>query len=184
MNALVFILLLFLFILTAVIVNNKVYKHLSIILIIILQLYFGLSGRTQWPFFNWNLYVRKGNDHIVFNEFRACFENIKLKYDARYIPPTLSTPLGRYAQSFPTWKEQYQNEFVDFLDNGVEVFVNGSINSALQIAKFPRHQLGYKWSPYFEAMGKYVGIELWNCDVRILEDGNITRKDSLIMRLY
>lgn len=126
-------------------ITKKQRTYIAISLIV-LTLLFGISKKTAWPFFNWSLFPNTAKSEIEYYEIYVIDTNhdIRVRLDARAVPPTLTTVLRRMAAIFvnPNISASDKKYFAIFL-------LDRATNYAQDIQpayfSFPRHEYGYKW---------------------------------------
>ena len=136
----------------------------------------GLTGGWCWPFFNWHLYAYSSSTNFSFNEIRlADVHGNEIKYDARAVPPSLATPVRRLASAYPGLPAQNARELSDFLVSQASVYrgkIESGENRVLSLLKFPRHQMGYKWTKeLLSNMSDFSEIRIYRIDINLSRDG-------------
>ena len=153
--------------------------------------YFGFKGGIKWPFFSWHLYGYNVDKNIKFYElYVADDEGTEIKYDARAVPPTLTTPLRRLAERMTTMSEVEINEIGTFLYKGAcsyrQKIKSGSI-SLKKLVKFPSHQFGFKWDvENLNSLNEFTCLRVYKVKAELSEDGTtligIEREKQLDLR--
>ncbi len=136
----------------------------------------GLTGVWAWPFFTWHLYRYRAPTDVTFYEIRvADGAGHELKYDARAVPPSLATPLTRFAARFPTYSPKHSRAFANYLLERARTYrarIETGRRGYLRYLRFPRHQLGFYWTKDLLAgLGPFEKVRIYRVHLRLSGDG-------------
>jgi hypothetical protein len=140
------------------------------------MLFYGFAGGIRWPFFSWHLYAIEINEELDYYELRIADSlNHEIKYDARAVSPTLTTPVRRLAGKMPSMNDKKLEELGQFLFYNACVYRKTVEKAEFNFGKwikFPPHQFGYKWKKENLAkLGPFKYIRVYRVKTLIDEKG-------------
>lgn len=149
----------------------------------------GFTGTMAWPFFSWHLYAYEAPAHFVFLQIRVADRaGREIRYDARATPPSLTTPLRRFASQFATYSREDAQEFARFLLDQASAYrarLGQPDPTVWSRLRFPRHQLGFRWSSEtISDFGDFEEVRLYRVEVALSHDGRtlLSKHERLLAR--
>ena len=170
--------------------TRKQIRDCYIIFLLVLIIVPGISGRWLWPFVNWHLYAYRASTILSYYEIRIADKNNReIKYDARAVPPSLATPLRRFARKIPDFSPHDSQEFASFLLRSASLYrkqlEKGSFGLG-QMIKFPPHQIGFRWTQDdLRSYQQFVDIRIYRVDAKFSGDGReLVQKSEMLVEVY
>jgi hypothetical protein len=78
----------------------RVARTVALVVLLATVVFYGLTGRSCWPFFAWHLYGYRATTNLSFNQMRVVDgAGLEIPYDARAIAPSRHRAIAHVAAS-------------------------------------------------------------------------------------
>ena len=139
---------------------------------------------------SWHLYAHLYSADFQYHELRiADADGHEIQYDARAVPPSLATPIKRFAERLPDLTDTDQKAFSRFLLENASTYrrkIEEGKPALLDWIPFPRHQWGFRWSEStLGELSSFEEIRVYLIQAELSDDGrHLLNETETLMGRY